>query len=132
MKQNETFKAMLADYRPDLGNGDEYITNLQRRLDAIEAVKRMYAEERRRMHIRMVVAFVSGGIVGGVMTLYLLFHPVALVAPDRYLSDWLVANASSILTILTVPVFSVLAAVGCTLLYQIVKKDYSTEYILKV
>lgn len=130
MKQNETFKAMLADYRPDLGDNDEYINNLQRRLDAIETVKRMYKEERRRIRNRMVVAFVSGGIVGVAMTLYLLLHPVALTAPTRFLSDWLIANASSILTILAVPTLSVLAAVGCTLIYQIVKKDYSAESIL--
>ena len=116
---------MLADFRPDLGNGDDYMDGLQRRLEAIEVVKRMYEEERRRLRNRMVVAFVSGGIVGVAMTLYLLLHPVALVAPSRYLSDWLLANTSSVLSILAVPVFSVLTAIACTLLYQVFKRDYS-------
>ena len=137
MKRNETLKAMLSEFRPDLGNGNEYICNLQQRLETIETVKRMYEEERRRMRNRLVVAFVSGGIVGMAMSIYLLVHPITQITLFQYssiknpqdillLSDWIAANVDSILTILSIPVFSVLAATLCTLIYQILKKDYSS------
>ncbi|MCR4828762.1 MAG: hypothetical protein K5864_04790 [Bacteroidales bacterium] len=127
MKRNETFKAMLADYRPNLGDGDEYLSNLQRRLDAVEVVKQVYEGQRRQMRRRMVVAFVSGGISGVVISLYLLLHPVVLIAASCSIPSILIANINTILTILVVLVFSVLIATICTLFYQIVKRDYSTE-----
>jgi hypothetical protein len=89
------------------------------------------------MRNRLVVAFVSGGIVGMAMSIYLLVHPFTLITPFQHssiknpqdillLSDWIAANVNSILTILSIPVFSVLAATLCTLIYQILKKDYSS------
>ena len=48
MKRNRTLQKMLEDYRPDLGDGNEYMEQLQRRLEAVEAVKQLYETERRR------------------------------------------------------------------------------------
>jgi len=130
MKQNETFKAMLADYHPDLGDGDRYVDDLGRRLEAIETVKRMYEAERRRMRSRMIVAFASGGVTGVAATIYLLLHPIAMVSPGRHLSVWLATNGNNLLTLLFITVFSVLVAVASTLAYRIFKKDYPTSTAL--
>lgn len=125
MKQNETFKAMLTDYRPDLGDGDEYMSNLQRRIDAIEAVKQMYETERRKMRNRMIVAFVSGGIAGVAMAFYIMLHPIAPITMDQLPAQWMVANVNIIVKVLAITVFSVLIAIVSSLFYQIFKKDYS-------
>ena len=57
MKRNRTLQKMLEDYRPDLGDSNEYMEQLQRRLEAVEAVKQLYETERRRTHSQMAVAF---------------------------------------------------------------------------
>lgn len=125
MKQNETFKAMLADYQPNLGDSDKYISNLQRRLDAIETVKQMYETERRKMRNRLIVAFVSGGIAGVAMAFYIMLYPIAPITTDQLPAQWMVANVNIIVKVLAITVFSVLIAIVSTLFYQIFKKDYS-------
>lgn len=130
MKQNQTLKSMLAAYRPDLGRSDQYLADLDRRLQAIEPVKRMYESERRQMRSRMVVSFVSGGVTGVAATIRLLLHPVAVLTPSRHLSDSLAANANILLTVLFILAFSVMVAIICTQTYQILKKDYRSPTTL--
>lgn len=125
MKKNETFEAMLANYQPNLGDSGEYMGNLQRKLDAIESVKSMYREECIRMRKRMIVAFVSGGIAGVAATLYLLLHPVTLTAPSLHLPIGVISDLSHYIPMLAIATFSVLASIICTLLYQVLNKDFS-------
>lgn len=125
MKQNETLKAMLANYQPNLGDSDKYISNLQRRLDAIETVKQMYETERRKIRNRLIVAFVSGGIAGVAMAFYIMLHPIAPITTDQLPAQWMVANVNIIVKVLAITVFSVLIAIVSSLFYQIFKKDYS-------
>ena len=58
---------MLEDYRPDLGDGNEYMEQLQRRLETVEAVKQLYETEQRRTRSQMAVAFASGGVTGAIV-----------------------------------------------------------------
>lgn len=125
MKQNETLKAMLANYQPNLGDSDKYISNLQRRLDAIETVKQMYETERRKIRNRLIVAFVSGGIAGVAMAFYIMLHPIAPITIEQLPAQWMVANVNIIVKVLAITVFSVLIAIVSSLFYQIFKKDYS-------
>ena len=62
---------MLAEYRPNLGNGEEYMTQLSNRLEAIEAAKHYYETERRRNRSHMIVAFIAGSITGLALGTYL-------------------------------------------------------------
>ncbi len=118
---------MLADYRPDLGNGEEYMTQLNKRLEAIEAAKHYYETEHRRNRSRMVVAFVSGSITGVALTVYLLLHPlfVSVTPHVPHFMGWLAENASLLLSVGAIATISVLAAITATLLHSMVKKDYS-------
>lgn len=125
MKQNETLKAMLANYQPNLGDSDKYISNLQRRLDAIETVKQMYETERRKIRNRLIVAFVSGGIAGVAMAFYIMLNPIAPITMEQLPAQWMVANVNIIVKVLAITVFSVLIAIVSSLFYQIFKKDYS-------
>ena len=118
---------MLAEYRPNLGNGEEYMTQLSNRLEAIEAAKHYYETERRRNRSHMVVAFVSGSITGVVLTVYLLMHPLFVSVSPQVPSfmSWLVDNLSLLLTATTIGALSVLSAIATTLLHGLLKKDYT-------
>ena len=127
MKRNDTFTQMLADYHPDLGDSEKYMTQLNKRLEAIEAAKHYYETERRRNRSHMIVAFVTGSITGVVLTIYLLLHPLFVSFSPRvpHFMGWLADNASMIFTTVTIVTLSVLAAITSTLLHSMVKKDYS-------
>lgn len=118
---------MLADYHPDLGDGNEYMSRLSNQLEAIEAAKQYYETERRRNRSHLIVAFVSGSITGVVLTVYLLLHPLFVsVSPQvpPFLS-WLANNLSLLLTVSTIVALSVLTAITAMLLHSLWKQDYS-------
>lgn len=127
MKSNIIFTQMLADYHPDLGDSNEYMTQLSNRLEAIEAAKHYYETERRRNRSHMIVAFVAGSITGLALGTYLLLHPlfvsVSLQVP--HFMSWLVDNLSLLLTAITIGALSVLSSIATTLLHNLLKKDYS-------
>ena len=127
MKRNIIFTQMLADYRPDLGDGDEYMTRLSKRLEAIDAAKQYYETERRRNRSHMIVAFVAGSITGVALGTYLLLHPLFVsVTPQLpHFMGWLADNLSLLLTAVTIGALSVLSAIAATLLHGLLKKDYS-------
>ena len=118
---------MLADYHPDLGDGEEYMSRLSNRLETIESAKHYYETERRRDRSHMIVAFVSGSVTGVVLTVYLLLHPLFVSDPPQvpHFMVWLVDNLSLLLTVSTIVALSVLTAITATLLHSLWKKDYS-------
>ena len=127
MKRNNTFTQMLAEYRPNLGNGEEYMSRLSKRLEAIEAAKHYYETERRRNRSHMIVAFVAGSITGVVLAAYLLLHPLFVSVTPQVppFMGWLADNLSLLLTSSIIVVLSVLTAIAATLLHSLLKKDYS-------
>ncbi len=127
MKRNNTFTQMLADYHPDLGDGEEYMSRLSKRLEAINAAKQYYETERRRNRSHMIVAFVAGSITGLALGTYLLLHPLFVsVSPQvPHFMSWLVDNLSLLLTAITIGALSVLSATATTLLHGLLKKDYT-------
>ena len=127
MKRNNKFTQMLAEYRPNLGNGEEYMSRLSNRLETIESAKHYYETERRRDRSHMIVAFVSGSVTGVVLTVYLLLHPLFVSGSPQvpHFMEWLVDNLSLLLTVSTIVALSVLTAITATLLHCLWKKDYS-------
>ena len=127
MKRNNTFTQMLADYHPDLGDGEEYMSRLSNQLETIDAAKQYYETERRRNRSHMIVAFIAGSITGLALGTYLLLHPLFVsVSPQvPHFLEWLVDNISLLLTASTIVVLSVLFAIAATLLHSLWKKDYS-------
>ena len=127
MKRNIIFTQMLADYHPNLGDSNEYMTQLSNRLEAIEAAKQYYETARRRNRSHMIVAFVSGSITGVALTVHLLLHPLFVSVTPRvpHFMGWLAENASLLLSVGAIATISVLVAITATLLHSMVKKDYS-------
>lgn len=118
---------MLADYHPDLGDGEEYMSRLSNQLETIDAAKQYYETERRRNRSHMIVAFVAGSITGLTLGTYLLLHPLFVsVSPQvPHFMGWLVDNLSLLLTAITIGALSVLSAIATTLLHGLLKKDYT-------
>lgn len=120
---------MLEDYRPDLGDGNEYMAQLQRKLEAVEAVKQLYETERRRTRSQMAVAFASGGVTGAMAAVCFLLHPIHIANPAAQphlkLFSWMLEHSDILVPTLTVAFLAVCAAVAATQVYGIVKKDYS-------
>ena len=120
---------MLEDYRPDLGDGNEYMAQLQRKLEAVEAVKQLYETERRRTRSQMAVAFASGGVTGAIVAVCFLLHPIHIANPAAQpglkMFGWMLEHADLLVPTLSVAFLAVCAAVAATQVYGIVKKDYS-------
>lgn len=129
MKRNRTLQKMLEDYRPDLGNSNEYMEQLQRRLETVEAVKQLYETERRRTRSQMAVAFASGGVTGAIVAVCFLLHPIHIANPAAQpglkIFSWMLEHSDLLVPTLTVAFLAVCAAVAATQVYGIVKKDYS-------
>ena len=124
---------MLEDYRPDLGDGNEYMEQLQRRLETVEAVKQLYETERRRTRSQMAVAFASGGVTGAMAAVCFLLHPIHIANPAAQphlkLFSWILEHSDILVPALTVAFLAVCAAVAATQIYGILKKDYSYTYM---
>ena len=124
---------MLENYSPDLGDGNEYMEKLQRRLEAVEAVKQLYETERRRSRNQMAVAFASGGVTGAIAAVCFLLHPIHVAnpaaQPSLKLFSWMLEHSDILVPALTVAILAVCAAVAATQIYGILKKDYSYTYM---
>ena len=124
---------MLEDYRPELGDSNEYMEQLQRRLETVEAVKQLYEAERRRTRSQMAVAFASGGVTGAMAAVCFLLHPIHIANPAAQpglkMFGWMLEHSDILVPALTVAFLAVCAAVAATQIYGILKKDYSYTYM---
>ena len=79
MKEKTTIEDLFAQYQPDLGDRNEYLENLSKKLEAVEYLKQ-YRESQTRRYLRMMVAvFISGFVTGAIGMALILFHPKWLV-----------------------------------------------------
>ena len=110
---NDELKTLFDGYRPDLGDADEYMARLQRKLTAMEAVRRYSCEQRRLWRRRMVIALAVGIVLGVGLTLYMLLHPIAAIREPSRLA-WLLQSAQPLLTALAITGISIAVAYLCT------------------
>ena len=74
MKEKTTIEDLFAQYQPDLGDRNEYLENLSKKLEAVEYLKQ-YRESQTRRYLRMMVAvFISGFVTGA----------TRMSSPNRY------------------------------------------------
>lgn len=78
MKKDAAIEDFFAHYRPDLGNSDQYLERLSKKLEAMEYAKQYREAQTRRYRRMMVAVFVSGIITGVVGIVVLLLHPLWL------------------------------------------------------
>lgn len=66
---------LFARYQPDLGDRDEYMEKLSRKLEAAEYAKRYREAQTKRYRRMMVAVFISGVVTGSIGIVLVLLHP---------------------------------------------------------
>ena len=75
MKEKTTIEELFAQYQPDMGDRNEYMTQLSKKLEAAEYAKRYREEQTRRYRRMMVAVFISGIVTGAIGIALVLLHP---------------------------------------------------------
>lgn len=66
---------LFARYQPDLGDRDEYMERLSKKLEAAEYAKRYREAQTKRYRRMMVAVFISGVVTGSIGIVLVLLHP---------------------------------------------------------
>ncbi|MCR5551004.1 MAG: hypothetical protein K6F40_08725 [Bacteroidales bacterium] len=75
MKEKITIEELFARYQPDMGNRNEYLEKISKKLEAAEYAKRYREAQTRRYHRMMVAVFISGIVTGAIGIVLVLSHP---------------------------------------------------------
>ena len=75
MKEKTTIEDHFAQYQPDMGDRNEYMTQLSKKLEAAEYAKRYREAQTRRYRRMMVAVFISGIVTGAIGIVLVLLHP---------------------------------------------------------
>ena len=75
MKEKTTIEELFAQYQPDMGDRNEYMKQLAKKLEAAEYAKRYREAQTRRYRRMMVAVFISGIVTGTIGIVLVLSHP---------------------------------------------------------
>ena len=75
MKEKTTIEELFAQYQPDMGDSNEYLEKLSKKLAAAEYAKRYREAQTRRYRRMMVAVFISGIVTGAIGIVLVLLHP---------------------------------------------------------
>ena len=78
---------LFARYQPDMGDRDEYMERLSKKLEAAEYAKRYREAQTRRYRRMMVAVFISGIITGAIGIVLVLSHPQWLLPAETVSVD---------------------------------------------
>jgi len=131
MKKNDVIENKIANYRPELGNSENFMSRLVDNMDTIEPARRYCQHERRRLRRTLVVAFLSGIPVGIALTLLFIFHPLSLHFTAHCwtlpLLRFFAHNASLLISGLVVISISAGVAYVSTLFYNLFSSHISSS-----
>ena len=99
MKEKTTIEDLFAQYQPDMGDRNEYMKQLAKKLEAAEYAKRYREAQTRRYRRMMVAVFISGIVTGAIGIVLVLSHP-----------QWLIPTQTASLGV-SFPAFSLLPKV---------------------
>lgn len=115
MKKDDILGKTFADFRPELGSGEEFMSRLADQLDKVEMVRQYYQSERKLMRKNYLIAFTAGLVSGGAMALVLLLHPISVTYILHFLPQFMLDSAAkSIAPLLSVVI---VIAVGAAFAY---------------
>ncbi|MBQ4440858.1 MAG: hypothetical protein II899_01970 [Bacteroidales bacterium] len=75
MKEKTTIEDLFAQYQPDMGDRNEYMKQLSKKLEAAEYAKRYREAQTKRYRRMMVAVFISGIVTGAIGIVLVLLHP---------------------------------------------------------
>ncbi len=79
MKEKTTIEELFAQYQPDMGDRNEYLEKLSKKLAAAEYAKQYREAQTRRYRRMMVAVFISGIVTGAIAMVLVLLHPQWLI-----------------------------------------------------
>ncbi len=79
MKEKTTIEDLFAQYQPDMGDRNEYLEKLSKKLAAAEYAKQYREAQTRRYRRMMVAVFISGIVTGAIGMVLVLLHPQWLI-----------------------------------------------------
>lgn len=82
MKEKTTLVDLFDQYQPDLGDRNEYLEKISKKLEAAEYAKRYREAQTRRYRRMMVAVFISGIVTGAIGIVLLLTHPQWLLPKE--------------------------------------------------
>lgn len=103
MKEKTTIEDLFAQYQPDLGDRNEYMTQFSKKLEAAEYAKRYREAQTKRYRRMMAAVFISGIVTGAIGIMLVLLHP-----------QWLLPTQTASVGV-SFPAFSLLPKVGLLL-----------------
>ena len=71
---------ILKENKPQTPAEDNFLIELNSKLEAVEAIKEAVAEQKRRSRTALLIAAASGLVIGGLIMALVLLHPVAPAA----------------------------------------------------
>lgn len=79
MKEKTTIEDLFAQYQPDMGDRNEYMEKLSKKLAAAEYAKQYREAQTHRYRRMMVAVFISGIVTGTIAMVLVLLHPQWLI-----------------------------------------------------
>ena len=92
MKNNKAIEELFARYQPDLGDKEQYIKLMSKKLEAAEYAKKYRLEQTRRYRRMMLAVFVAGTLTGAVSVVLFLLHPLWLFPVQNVSGSFLTAT----------------------------------------
>ncbi len=100
MNKDKALEELFLAQKPQFNDSEEFMASLEKRLEAVEFIKRHQEATIRRYKMAMVAAFVVGIISGAVTIVFVLSAPAAIplfsFQAQTVLLSWLAENARSI------------------------------------
>ena len=87
MKEKTTIEELFAQYQPDMGDRNEYMEKLSKKLAAAEYAKQYREAQTRRYRRMMVAVFISGIVTGAIGIVLVLSHPQWLLPAETVSVD---------------------------------------------
>lgn len=75
MEDDKLIRRIFEDYKPDLGNDDDFMSTLEKKLDMVELVKRHRKTDIRRMKMLLAVTFLLGVLSAVFVVLSISYSP---------------------------------------------------------
>ena len=71
MEKDKMIEALFADFKPELNDNDKFMASLNRKLDAVECIKKMQEAQLRRYRLAIIVAL-GLAIVAGLALFFVI------------------------------------------------------------
>ncbi len=100
MNKDKALEELFLAQKPQFNDSEEFMASLEKRLEAVEFIKRHQEATIRRYKMAMVAAFIVGIISGAVTIVFVLSTPATIplfsFQTQTVLLSWLAENARSI------------------------------------